>query len=103
MNASVPRCDDAPIDGIKRLQTDAATITPPAKPFSARVAPSLIPRRIKKTQHAPRHVPIKGIKIPRIISKLKIFTSQAATATILFTRVEFCHKRKAIIAMAFLL
>ncbi len=50
--------------GIKRLQTEAATITPAANPVSALC--TLLPNVffIKKTQAEPAVVPIKGIKSP---------------------------------------
>ena len=47
-----------------RLQTDAAAITPAAKPVSARrTRPSSFPRR-KNTPAAPSDVPRKGIMTP---------------------------------------
>ena len=51
--------------GISRLHTDAATITPAAKPVRARWMPSLKDFFKKNTQPAPRLVPRKGIKIPQ--------------------------------------
>gem|GEM_PF-3415502 len=62
--ASRPRWALCSIAGIKRLQTDAATMTPAAKPVSARCSPSDICSFIKKTQAAPRVVPINGIINP---------------------------------------
>ena len=56
------------IAGIIRLQTDAATITPAAKPVSAFCTVLLSPFFINSTQAAPKDVPKKGIKIPFIAS-----------------------------------
>ena len=52
------------IAGSSRLQTEAATITPAAKPVRARCTSSLKLFRIKKTQAAPSVVPAKGISNP---------------------------------------
>ena len=51
--------------GISKLHTDAATMTPAAKPVRARWMPSLRDFFKKNTQPAPRLVPRKGIKIPQ--------------------------------------
>ena len=51
--------------GISKLHTDAATITPAAKPVRARWMPSLRDFFKKNTQPAPRLVPRKGINIPQ--------------------------------------
>ena len=51
--------------GISKLHTDAATMTPAAKPVNARWMPSLRDFFKKNTQPAPRLVPRKGIKIPQ--------------------------------------
>ena len=51
-------------DGIKRLHTDAATITPAAKPARIRFNISLMEFFIKRTHADPRLVPKKGINIP---------------------------------------
>ena len=50
--------------GIKRLQMDAATMTPAAKPVSPRWTFRWSCSFIKYTQPAPRLVPAKGIRIP---------------------------------------
>ena len=47
---------------------EAATMTPAAKPVSARLTCSFKLVFIKKTMAAPREVPANGIKIPRIVS-----------------------------------
>ena len=51
--------------GISRLQIDAATITPAAKPASARCTKSPSDLFIKNTHAEPSVVPIKGINIPK--------------------------------------
>ena len=50
--------------GISRLQTEAATITPAAKPVNERCTVSLSVFFMKKTQAAPSVVPRNGIKMP---------------------------------------
>ena len=55
---------DCSMAGISRLQIDAATITPAAKPASARCTKSPRDLFIKNTHAEPSAVPIKGIKIP---------------------------------------
>ena len=52
--------------GISRLQMEAATITPAAKPVSARCTRGLRDFFMKNTQAAPRAVPANGIRIPCI-------------------------------------
>ena len=65
-NAHLPLSAHWFIAGIRRLQIDAATITPPAKPVNARctVRPSCF--FIKNTHAEPAAVPINGIAIPSI-------------------------------------
>ncbi len=64
VNASFPMDSDCSIAGIRRLQMDAATITPAAKPVSIRWILSPSSFFIKKTQADPSAVPRKGMKIP---------------------------------------
>ena len=52
--------------GTIRLQIEAATITPAAKPVSARWMDNFRFLRRKNTQPAPAAVPINGIKSPMI-------------------------------------
>jgi hypothetical protein len=66
---------DNSIDGIKRLHTEQAIITPEAKPFNDRASESELPFLRKKTAKAPSDVPIKGISEPKTILK-NINTSQ---------------------------
>ena len=54
--------------GMSRLHTDAATITPAAKPVRERWTTSLRERRMKNTQAAPRDVPKNGIKSPKKVA-----------------------------------
>ena len=54
--------------GISKLQMDAATITPEAKPARDRRTKSLSDFFIKNTQAEPSVVPKKGIMIPRKVS-----------------------------------
>jgi hypothetical protein len=54
--------------GSSRLQTDAATITPAAKPVSARWTMAFSLPRMKNTHAAPNEVPKKGINMPRTTS-----------------------------------
>ena len=72
MNESLPIPSDCSIAGMIRLHTDAATITPPAKPDRAFCNCMLIPFFIKNTQAPPAEVPIKGINKPVIISSVNI-------------------------------
>jgi hypothetical protein len=62
---NAPRFSDCSIAGIRRLQTDAATITPAANPVSARCTLSLSVSFIRNTHAAPNDVPKNGIKIPQ--------------------------------------
>ena len=50
--------------GISRLHTEAATITPAAKPVSERCTASLSDFFMKNTHAAPSDVPRNGIKMP---------------------------------------
>lgn len=59
---------DCSIAGISRLQIDAATITPAAKPASERCTISLSDFFIKNTHAEPSVVPIKGISMPIKVS-----------------------------------
>ena len=59
-----PSPADRSMAGISRLQTDAAVITPAAKPVSPRWIPSDSPCRIPNTQAAPRDVPKNGSSTP---------------------------------------
>ena len=63
-NASFPISTTCSIAGIKRLQIDAATITPAANPVSIRCSRSPISFFIKNTHAAPNDVPRNGINIP---------------------------------------
>ena len=62
--ASRPRAADCSMAGISRLHTDAATMTPAAKPVRDRCTRSLRDFFMKKTQAAPKDVPRNGIRIP---------------------------------------
>ena len=64
----MPMPSDCSMAGISRLQIDAATITPAAKPARARCTRSPSDFFIKNTQAAPSVVPKKGIIIPRKVS-----------------------------------
>ena len=64
INASFPISDAISMEGIKRLHTEAATMTPAANPDRERFKLSPISRTIRNTQAAPRTVPRKGIEIP---------------------------------------
>ena len=61
-------CSACSIAGIRRLHTEAATITPAAKPVKARCIAAGSVLRMMNTHAAPETVPIKGSKIPCIIS-----------------------------------
>jgi len=61
---SFPIADDCSMAGISRLQTEAATITPAAKPVSERCTASLSDFFMKNTHAAPSDVPRNGIKMP---------------------------------------
>ena len=64
-NDKFPIFSDCLIAGIRRLQIEAATITPAANPVSARCTdlPSVF--FIKKTHAAPSVVPTNGINMPK--------------------------------------
>ena len=64
-NESLPIPADCSMAGISRLHTEAATITPAAKPVSDRCTISLRVFFIKNTQAAPNDVPRNGIKMPQ--------------------------------------
>lgn len=64
INASFPSPSAISIDGISSDHTEAATITPAAKPKSVFCTSGLIWFFIKNTQAAPRVVPKKGIINP---------------------------------------
>ena len=64
INASLPHASLASIAGTSRLHTLAATITPAAKPASARSTSVDSWSRMKKTSAEPRVVPAKGISRP---------------------------------------
>ena len=64
-NESFPIPADCSIAGISKLQTEAATITPAAKPVSERCTASLSAFFIKNTHAAPSAVPRNGIRIPQ--------------------------------------
>ena len=72
---------DCSMAGISRLQMDAATITPAAKPARERCIKSLSVFFIKNTQAAPSVVPKKGIMIPR---KASIYLTAFALRFYLF-------------------
>ena len=59
-----PLSEHCSIAGTIRLQMDAATITPAAKPVSALWTPSFRSFFRKKTQAAPSDVPRNGIRSP---------------------------------------
>lgn len=65
---------DCSSDGISRLQTEAAVITPAAKPVIARRSESLNSLRIKNTQAAPSAVPKNGMRIPLQITAVICFS-----------------------------
>ena len=64
MNASRPRPSDCSMAGMSKLQIDAATMTPAAKPVKARCTPSCSVFFMKNTQADPSVVPAKGIRMP---------------------------------------
>jgi hypothetical protein len=69
--AKAPKKAEASIAGIRRLQIDAAIITPAAKPERNREREPLGSPFKKNTAAEPIMVPIKGIKIPFSISNCK--------------------------------
>lgn len=72
---SLPIDFDCSREGSKRLQIDAAAITPPAKPVRILRTLSLRFLRIKNTQAEPSTVPRKGINIPLNASVIAIYNS----------------------------
>ena len=69
IHANVPSPSDSSIAGIMSDHTDAATITPAAKPRSALVTRGATLWRVINTAEAPITVPINGA---RIISNVDI-------------------------------
>ena len=65
-NANCPKEEDWSIEGIIRLQIEAATITPAANPVRQRWTIRLSSFFIKKTKQAPSVVPANGIAMPCI-------------------------------------
>lgn len=63
--AQRPRACENSRAGARRLQKEAAVMTPAANPVSARFTFSLSPFFRKKTKQAPRLVPIKGMMTPQ--------------------------------------
>ena len=63
-NASFPSAADCSMAGISRLHTEAATITPAAKPVRERCTLSPSDFFIKNTHAEPSVVPRNGIRIP---------------------------------------
>ena len=61
------------IAGRRRLHTEAAVITPAANPARARRTPSRSFVFRKNTHAAPSVVPRKGIRIPGIVSFIRVF------------------------------
>ena len=68
-NASFPMCSDCSIAGMIKLHTEAATITPAAKPMSSRCRFRFILSFKKNTQAAPSTVPKNGMNIALADSK----------------------------------
>ena len=73
------------MDGSNRLHTDAATITPAAKPSNARCTVQLISFFRNKTHAAPSDVPNKGIIRPQktkfvIMSLISLFLTAYAVS-----------------------
>ena len=64
IKAKLPISADCSIAGINRLQIEAATITPAAKPVRLRCTSGFSSFFMKKTQAAPKVVPAKGINNP---------------------------------------
>ena len=64
-NESFPIAADCSIAGIRRLQMEAATITPAAKPANERCTRSPSDFFMKNTQAAPAVVPRNGMNMPR--------------------------------------
>ena len=65
-NAHCPMAAERSIAGIRRLQTEAAAITPAANPVNDLCTEAFSLFLINNTQDAPNMVPKNGIRIPRI-------------------------------------
>ena len=63
-NDSRPSAADCSSAGESRLQNDAATMTPAAKPVSARCTPGCNAFFMKNTHAEPSAVPAKGMNTP---------------------------------------
>ena len=90
---TIPRFSDISIEGMSRLHTDAATMTPAEKPCIPRrsFAPAFLP--VKNTRAAPMDVPIKGIIIPQNIFCSIFFTPFRVLAIIDVMKRSACVTR----------
>ena len=70
--ASRPMFSAMSREGLKRLQKEAATMTPAAKPVRILRIPMLISPFRKKTQAEPSVVPAKGIMTPMKVLSVKV-------------------------------
>ena len=76
-NCIFPRLCDCSSAGIRRLQTDAAIITPAAKPLSIFVVFTESSFFIKSTHAAPSDVPINGINKPNMVDVIMVASYSA--------------------------
>ena len=72
-NASFPMDEDMSMAGIRSDQTEAATITPDAKPRSVFCTFSFSASLRRNTQAAPAVVPMNGINSPHIYAHFPFY------------------------------
>ena len=87
-NCIFPRLCDCSSAGIRRLQTDAAIITPAAKPLSIFVVFTESSFFIKSTHAAPSDVPINGINKPNMVDVIMVASYSAVLRFFYFTQTS---------------
>ena len=83
--AVTPCCSAMSMAGIISDQTEAAIITPEAKPSSSRCRPGFTPPFRKNTKQEPNAVPRNGISMPMAVLSVS-FTVLASFSTGLYHR-----------------
>ena len=87
-NCIFPRLCDCSSAGIRRLHTDAAIITPAAKPLSIFVVFTESSFFIKSTHAAPSDVPINGINKPNMVDVIMVASYSAVLLFFYFTQTS---------------
>ena len=92
---SFPHSAASSMAGISKLQMEAATITPAAKPVSDRCTRALSEPRMKNTQAEPSAVPTNGIKRPFQISTGIVLPPSGRSLQNAFPRPHINQQKKA--------